>query len=333
MAVEFQDYYSILGIEKTASQNEIQRAYRKLARKFHPDVNKKTGAEERFKEISEANQVLKDPEKRKRYDTYGKNWEQGEFRPPPDWQTRYRQPGKKTQTRTFHFKKGSDFEATENYSDFFNTLFGNGLYEDIHTDQAYSQNTQSRSAEAEISLSISDVYHGTSRMISYQVFEDDGQGQIKPVTKTLDVKIPKGLTNGSVIRLAGQGGKGMGSKAPGNLLLKINIIPDPRFRIDGHNLYTIVSLSPWEAALGAKIPIETVDVSLTLNIPPGSQNGRKLRLRGKGLPKRDGSRGDLIAELDVCIPDSLNENEEKLFKELARISGYNPRKDKKQRDG
>src|SRR5210317_480138 len=139
MAIEFQDYYNILGIEKTASQNEIQRAYRKLARKFHPDVNKEKDAEEKFKKISEANQVLKDPEKRKRYDTYGKNWEQGEFKPPPDRQTRYRQPG---QTRTFHFTKESGFEDTKNYSDFFNTLFGDGLFEDIYTDQAYFQNKQ-----------------------------------------------------------------------------------------------------------------------------------------------------------------------------------------------
>lgn len=331
--MEFKDYYKILGISKNASQEEIQRAYRKLARKFHPDINKEKGADDKFKEIGEAYKVLKDPEKRKRYDLYGKNWDQVGSQPPPGWETQDHSHGGGKQERPFHFRSGGGFGHTGDFSDFFNSLFGDQSFSDMNFKQEYSTQTPGRSHEAEITVSLEDVFHGTSKMITFQVFEDDGRGNVQPATKTLDVKIPKGLTDGSVIRLAGQGEKGRGGGESGNLLLKINIAPDPRFRIEEHDLHTVVSLSPWEAALGAKIPVETVDGSVTLTIPRGSQNGKRMRLRGKGLPKRDGKRGDLIVEFNIRIPDPLNEHEERLFKELSQISNYNPRKKNKQRKG
>lgn len=328
--MEFHDYYKTLGVSKDATQEEIQRAYRKLARKLHPDVNKSKDAEEKFKEINEANEVLKDPEKRKRYDTYGHNWQAGTAEPPPEWQgTRFnRGPGPQGFSRTFSFGGNDDFEEQGDYSDFFNTLFGNGPGGRQGTTHHFDM--PGRSHEAEITVSLHDVFHGASKEISLQTFALESNGHMRPITKTLQVKIPKGVTNGSVIRLAGQGETGSGQAKAGDLLLRINIAPDARFRVEGHDLHTVVAVSPWEAALGAKIPVHTVDGAVTLAIPKGSQNGRKLRLRGKGIPKPHGIGGDIIVELKICVPAQLSPEEEKLFIELAKVSRFSPRADLKQ---
>ncbi len=322
--MEFQDYYKHLGISKEASADEIKRAYRKLARKYHPDVNKSPDAEERFKQINEAYEVLKDPEKKKLYDTYGRNWQQAGSQPPPhgDQGFDFQRWGSGEGGRTFHFSSTGNFEQASGFSDFFNSLFGGDFSDRFGQQQDFEM--PGRSQEAEISVSLSDVFYGANRTITLQSYEVDSNGMTRPVSKTLNVKIPKGVTNGSVIRLAGQGGTG-------DLLLKIVVAADPRFLIDGHDLYTVVAVSPWEAALGAKVPVQTIDGSVHLNIPKNSQTGRRFRLRGKGIPKRSGGAGDIIAELEVRVPDTLSEKEEQLFKDMARTSNFNPRVKKQQR--
>lgn len=332
--MEFQDYYKILGVSKNASQEEIQRAYRKLARKYHPDVNKDEGAEEQFKKINEANEVLKDPEKRKLYDAYGKDWQNG------SQQQQYRQDhnfsqgaGPRGYSRTYHFDSDGSFGEAGDFSDFFNSLFGHGFSGRENSSGFHRQDMPGRSEEAELTVSLSDVYHGATKTISYQIYETDNRGQVHPTTKKLQVKIPKGVTDGSVIRLGGQGQKGLGDGVAGDLLLRISIAPDPKFKIEGHDLYTTVAISPWEAALGAKIPVQTIDGTGTVTVPKGSQNRKKLRLRGKGMPRRGGKAGDIIVEFEVKMPEHLSSEELKLFKELAERSRFNPREKFHQRAG
>ncbi len=321
--MEFQDYYKNLRISKNASPDEIKRAYRKLARKYHPDTNKKQGAEEKFKQINEAYEVLKDPEKKKLYDAYGRNWQQQAAAEPPhsDGGFSYNQ-GTEGYSRTFRFNRNGNFEQASGFSDFFSNLFDGGGFDHFHEQQHREE--APRSQEAEITVSLADVFYGATKTISLQSHELDSSGMARPVSKTLNVKIPQGVTDGSVIRLAGQGGMG-------DLLLRIVVAADPRFFIDGHDLYTIVAVSPWEAALGAKVEVQTIDGSVNLSIPKNSQTGRKFRLRGKGIPRRNGGAGDIIAELEVRMPDNLSSEEEQLFKGLARKSLFNPRVSKQQR--
>ena len=206
--MEFQDYYKILGLSKDASQKEIQRAYRKLARKYHPDVNKGKTAEDKFKQINEAHEVLKDPEKRKLYDTYGKNWQQAGSQPPPHWDKQGFSQGTSRDgfSRTFHFGDSGEFREAKGFSDFFESLFGGGAA-NRSTRAGTDFNRRGRSHEAEISVSLADVFQGVTKAISFQTYESDESGQVRPVTRTLNIKIPKGITNGAVIRLAGQGDK------------------------------------------------------------------------------------------------------------------------------
>jgi len=331
--MEFIDYYKILGVSRNASQEEIQRAYRKRARKLHPDVNKEKNGEEEFKKLNEANEVLKDPEKRKLYDTYGENWQQGGFQQPSDsWSQQYRQgAGHGSSSREFRFSSDGSFGESSDFSDFFNSLFGEG-FSQRHSHQHHSS-TPGRSQEADITVSLADVVNGATKSISLQSYESSQEGHVRPVTKTFQVKIPRGVTNGSVIRLAGQGEKGSSGMLPGDLLLRIHIADDPRFRIDGYDLITVVPISPWEAALGVKVVVQTVDGSVTVTIPKGSQNRKKMRLRGKGLPNKQGEPGDLIVQLEIQIPTSLTKEEEALLQELAQKSKFNPRIKTKQRAG
>lgn len=327
-----QDYYEILGVSRNATAAEIQRAYRKLARKYHPDVSSDKDSEKKFKELSEAREVLKDPEKRKLYDTYGANWRIEKDRPPS--QQHYgqkRSGGSGGFSKSFHFT-GNDFESSTDFDEILQNLFnqrtgGAGGYGNRSND------SQGRDTEAEITVTLSEVFHGANRSLTLQSYELGADGKLQPVTRTLQVKIPKGITDGAVIRLAGQGGPGVGRGGAGDLLLRIRIAADCRFKADGHDLYTVVAVSPWEAVLGAAIPVQTMDGTVTLSVPRGSQNGRKLRLRGKGLPKRNGLAGDIIVELEVQIPDHLSLEEERLFLEMAKTSRFNPRVTKLQRAG
>lgn len=317
------NYYEILGISKDASDDQIQRAYRKLARKYHPDVSKDKDADKKFKELSEAREVLKDPEKRKLYDTYGANWQQEKDRPRS--QHRYGDqaaPGGGGHAQSFHFA-GHDFGESADFNEILENLFKQGAGD--HTGYGYNYDSSDKATEAEITVTLSEVFQGAGRTLTLQSYELGTDGKLQPVTRTLQVKIPRGITDGAVIRLAGQGERGGGRGKAGDLLLRIRIAADSRFKADGHDLYTVVAVSPWEALLGGGIPVETMDGTVTLSVPRGSQNGRKLRLRGKGLPKRNGSAGDIIVELEIQIPDHITGEEEHLIMEMAKISKFNPR--------
>lgn len=313
--MQYQDYYKILGVERNASASEIQKAYRKLARKYHPDLNKSKGAEEKFKQINEANEVLGDPAKRQRYDQLGASWQAGqEFRPPPGWEQMFsgfrQQGGKRSSTFSFGNLGG--------FSDFFEGLFGGGFqgrsaggFEDA---ARFQQEAQHQPVEAEILVSVEEAYHGGHK----QVTIDPGSGQ---ASKKYKVRIPAGVVDGSTIRLAGI----VGSGASGNLLLRVKIAPHERFRVQGHDLICTTPVTPWEAVLGGKITVRTVDGSVTMRVPAGSQSGQQLRLRGKGLPKGSSEAGDLLVELKIVVPVEPSPREQQLFEQLAKESSFKPR--------
>ncbi len=318
MAVKFQDYYQLLGVSRNATAEEIQRAYRKLARQYHPDVNKSPEAADKFKQISEAYEVLKDPEKRKKYDALGANWKQGqEFRPPPEWQQF--QFGQRGGTGGFQF-------SPEGFSDFFEMFFGGtrrrggGFEFDFDTDTSEpfgfqrqrTRRPRETEAETAITIGLEEAFHGATRAVSLQTPEG---------VRTLNVRIPPGVTDGSRIRLRGQGVHG------GDLLLRISIAPHPQFEVAGHDLTTEVRISPWEAALGAKVPVKTLEGMLTVTIPPGTSSGARLRLAGRGMPKRgkETGRGDLFVRTRIVVPKTLSPKERELYEKMKAESEFNPR--------
>lgn len=315
MAVTFQDYYKTLGVKRDASQDDIQRAYRKLARKYHPDMNKESDASERFKQVGEAYEVLKDPEKRKRYDTLGADWKAGQqFRPPPGWEGQFHGgtggPGN---------AGGFQFQAGGQFSDFFEAIFGQMAgahgggsgasggaagFEQMFGGAGHADQRAAPMQEASITLTLDDAFHGSTRRL-------DLQGPAG--RKTVEVKIPQGTTDGAKIRLAGEG-----------LILKINLEKHPRFTLDGRNLTTDASLAPWQAALGDKVDVKTLDGTVSLNIPPGTSSGQKLRLKGKGLPNPRGVAGDLFVRLMIAVPKNLGDRERELYEQLKNASGEQP---------
>jgi curved DNA-binding protein len=321
------DFYESLGVARTASQDEIQRAYRKLARTYHPDVNKAPEAEERFKEISEAYDVLSDPETRERYDAFGADFRQvpkdvdpqawarsragagagagrgrGRGAPGPGWTDvgggggRYASSG---------FGEDVDLE------DLFGGIFGGrgrrrGWGPIPGADQ-----------EAEIELTVEDAYHGGRRTITLS--GPDGP-------RTLEVNIPPGVVDGQRIRLAGQGGRGTGGAPAGDLYLIVRLLPHPRYRVEGRDIYVDLPIAPWEGALGASVTIETPGGEATVKVPHGTSSGRRLRLKGRGLPHRRGTPGDLYAEVKIMVPSRLTDEERRLFEELAKTSKFDPRR-------
>lgn len=317
MSVKFKDYYEILGVARGAGQGEIQKAFRKLARECHPDVNRQPGAEERFKEINEAYEVLKDPEKRKKYDMLGANWKAGQdFTPPPGWEN-------------VHFEFGGNGQDLGDFSDFFASLFGGGQFGGFPGMGGFSgrrgaMRHRGRDHEAEIELSLEEIARGGRKKLEMRVPVHRPDGSSVMQTQSYDVAIPRGICEGSRIRLAGQGGAGAGGGAAGDLYLKVRLKPDPRFSVEGHDLRSTLPLAPWEAALGAEISVPTLDGSVTLSVPPGSQSGQSLRLRGAGLPGRSGA-GDLLVTLKIVVPKSLSPRERELFESLARESRFRPR--------
>jgi curved DNA-binding protein len=320
MAVQFQDYYQTLGVERTASQKEIQSAYRKLARKYHPDVNKEPGAEERFKQVAEAYEVLKDPEKRKRYDALGANWKAGqEFTPPPGWEMHF----------DFGPQGAAEFEDLGGFSSFFESLFGGGGAP-FGARGGFETRRQPRSRrgqvqEAEITVSLEEAWRGATKEIALESVELGPDGQPRRTRKELSVRIPEGATDGATLRLAGQGGLGMAGGEAGDLFLRIRIAPHPRIRIAGNDLETTVDIAPWEAALGATVEVPLVEGRASVKVPPGSQSGTRLRLRGQGLKRRDGVRGDVLVELRIVVPRTLSARERELFEKLQRESAFRPR--------
>jgi len=311
MTVQFQDYYQTLGVKRDASQDEIKRAHRKLARKYHPDINKSKEAEKKFKQASEAYEVLKDPETRKKYNALGANWKAGQnFTPPSGFEN-----------MRFEFGSGSagsgGFTFSSNdFSDFFGSIFGgNGARSQSGRPRSRG-NHKAPATEAAITITIEDAYHGATKQLTLQ---DPNTG----TSKLLQVKIPPGVTNGSKIRLA----QGDGPMTTGDVLLNITIAPHDRFEVHKHNLHTVVAISPWEASLGAKVPVETLDGPIMVTIPPGSQSSQKLRLRDKGLPQRGqkNSRGDMLVQLKIVVPKNLTDRERELFELLAKESSFDPR--------
>jgi curved DNA-binding protein len=316
--LDYKDYYQTLGVKKDASQEDIQKAYRKLARKYHPDVNKAPEAELKFKEIGEAYEVLKDADKRQKYDQYGSAWKHAQQRggSPPGWEGGF---------DFGDFAQGGGFGGGgggEGFSSFFEMLFGRGAggrrggggfgagSEDL-------RNRAGGDSEAELAISLEEAINGSTREIA---LSDPATGQ----RKNLSVKIPPGVREGQRIRLAGQGQPGMGG-APGDLFLRIRIEPDPRFRLEGADLHTHVPVTPWEAALGGDAEVETPEGTVRIRIPAGSSSGRKIRLRGRGLKRTGGERGDLLAEVRIVVPSELSERERELYEQLAEASEFQPR--------
>jgi len=302
MAVKFKDYYETLGVSRGASEEEIRNAYRKLARKHHPDVNPgdKT-AEERFKEINEAYSVLSDPQKRKQYDALGQNWKQGaEFRPPPDWQNVRVDFG--------------DMEGLGEYSDFFESLFGRSRGRRAGADFTRRGND----VESEIGIMLEEGHRGTTRTISLR--SPDGK------QKSITVKIPAGVSNGQLIRVANEGEPGAGGGPPGDLFLSVRIEPHRIFKtLDDGNVEVNLPVAPWEAGLGAVVRTPTIEGPVELTIPPETQAGRRLRLRGQGLNRRSGGRGDQYVRLEIVNPPSLTQDERELYKRLLSESKFDPR--------
>ncbi|MBW2065190.1 MAG: J domain-containing protein [Deltaproteobacteria bacterium] len=324
--MKYRDYYEILGVPRNATQDEIQRSYRKLARKYHPDINKEPGAEEKFKEINEAYEALKDPEKRKKYDQLGADWKDGqEFRPPPGWDIHFdfgQGPG--TRQRTYYWSSG-----VGGFSDFFEALFGGGPFGEgfrsARGREPFVRFQQGEDQEAVLRISLEEAYRGGTKAITLQSQRLGPDGRITTEQKRYEVKIPPGVIRGQKIRLAGQGGEGIGGGPRGDLYLKVEIDAHPRFRLEDRDLYMDLPVTPWEAALGAKVRVKTLGEEVTITIPPGTQSGQKLRLKGKGMPNPRGANGDLYTVVQIKVPKRISQREKEMFQELARISSFNPR--------
>ena len=300
--MEYKDYYLVMGLDKQASQDEIKRAYRKLSRKFHPDVSKEENAEDRFKEVVEAYEVLKDPEKRIAYDQLGVNYERGqEFQPPPNWDA------------GFEFSGHQSAGDSAAFSDFFESLFGRENRGGFHP--------ASEDHHAKILINLEDAFHGCTRAITLQSPEIDAQGQVKVRNRTLKVKIPAGVRQGQQIRLAGQGQSALGKgNVAGDLYLEIEFKPHALYKLEGNDLAIEVPLTPWEAALGGKVKIPTPQGTVDLAIPAGVTSGKRLRLKGRGIPP-----GDLYAVLRIALPAADNDRAKAIYRNMEKELNFNPR--------
>lgn len=311
--MEYRDYYKTLGVERGASAEEIKRAYRKLARKYHPDVNRDPEAEKRFKEINEAHEVLKDPEKRKAYDTFGSSWKEGqEFKPPPNWQGE------------FHFSGGTPFDSDPSqFSDFFEQLFGQAGMGRSASSRA-SWRARGEDQHARLAIELEDSFQGSARTITLTGTEIDAGGRIRVRPRTITVRIPKGIRSGQSIRLAGQGSPGLGGGPAGDLFIEIVFNPHAIFTVKKRDIYLELPVTPWEAALGATVLVPTLGGRVDMKIPANSQSGTKLRLKAKGLPGR--IPGDQLVILKVVVPPPANEADRELYRKMAASMPMNPRR-------
>jgi len=311
--MEFKDYYQIMGVKKDATQDEIKRSYRKLARKYHPDVSKEANAEAKFKEVGEAYEVLKDPEKRAAYDQLGSQWKAGqEFHPPPGWDA------------GFEFSQGGDGGPDlGGFSDFFESLYGRGFHTAGSRRQSGGFKLRGEDHHAKIMVELEDSYNGATRSINLQVPEVDDRGRVVTRPRTLNVRIPKGIRRGQQIRLAGQGGAGHGGGEAGDLYLEVDFNPRSHYSVEGADVYLELPLAPWEAAMGAKVKIPTPAGKVDLKIPAGSQAGKKLRLKGRGIPARQ--PGDLYVVLQVAVPPAKNDAQRKVYEDMQKAFSFNPR--------
>ncbi|MGZ6005700.1 MAG: DnaJ C-terminal domain-containing protein, partial [Candidatus Saccharimonadales bacterium] len=297
---------------RTATQDEVKRAYRKLARKYHPDVSKEKDAEAKFKELGEAYEVLKDPEKRAAYDKLGSNWKAGEeFKPPPNWD------------EGFEFK-GGGFPGGDAgvFSDFFEQLFGRAGFRTTGREQQ-AFHMRGQDSHAKVYIDLEDSIHGSMRNISLSSPETDAQGYIRVKRRSLNIKIPKGIKPGQHIRLSGQGDPGSGGGKPGDLLLEIAFNNHPLYRVSDTDIYLDVPIAPWEAALGAKIKVPTPEGSVDLKIPPNSRQGSKLRLKGRGLPAK--TPGDFFVVLQIALPPANTDRAKAAYQKMQQELDFNPR--------
>ena len=311
--MKFKDYYETLGVKRDATQDQIKSVYRKLARKFHPDVSKEADAEARFKEMGEAYKVLKDPESRASYDQLGANWQNGQdFQPPPNADAGFEFGGRGGNTG---FGDNSDF------GDYFEQMFGQktgfkqGRRRNVHA--------QGEDHHAKVQIDLEDAYRGAERNISLRMPVVDDSGHVITKDRTLSVNIPKGIRAGQTLRLSGQGGPGVGGGKAGDLYLEIVFRPHPRYRVDGRDVYVDLPLAPWEAALGASLTVPIPEGSVELTIPANSVGGRKLRLKGKGVPGKEA--GDLYVVLTIVLPPADTEAEKEAYRKLQAAIPFNPR--------
>ncbi len=312
--MEFRDYYQSLGVARGASADEIKKAYRKLARKYHPDVSKEADAEARMREVNEAYAVLSDPEKRAAYDELGNRYGAGqEFQPPPDWGAGFE----------FSGDGGGAGVHDEAFSDFFSSLFGRAG-RGRGAGGAGAHRMRGDDHHARILIDLSDVYEGATRAITLRGARLDDAGRVVTDERVLNVRIPKGLAEGQQIRLAGQGAPGFGGGPAGDLYLEVQFRPDPRYRVQGRDVYETVPVAPWEAALGATIEVPTPSGRVQVTVPAGSQTGRKLRLKGRGIP--GDPPGSLYLQLEVVLPPADSEKARKLYETMARELAFDPRR-------
>jgi len=314
--LDYKDYYAILGVPRDATADDVKKAFRKLARRYHPDVSKEADAEERMKEVNEANAVLSDPEKRAAYDALGRDYRPGqEFRPPPDWDAGFE----------FSDRGAGPGPDAAHFSDFFDQLFGRtgrGRSR-AHADEGGFQ-ARGNDHHAKVLIDLEDAFRGATRQIVLRVPQIDAQGRLVVQDRTLNVQIPKGLREGQILRLAGQGTPGLGGAAAGDLLLEVHFREHPRFRVDGADLTMKLPVAPWEAALGAVVIVTMPDGgALKIRIPEGAQSGRQLRVRGKGIPAQ--SPGDLRLEIQVVVPPADSPRARELYETMARELDFDPR--------
>ncbi|MDP3608045.1 MAG: DnaJ C-terminal domain-containing protein [Methylophilus sp.] len=308
--MKLKDYYEVLGVDRTASEDEIKVAYRKLARKYHPDVSKESEAEARFKEVGEAYAVLKDSEKRAAYDQVGSQGKGNQgFTPPPNWDS------------GFEFS-GSGFNPnTGDQSGFFEEMFGR----QSRSRQQSTMDAKGQDHHAKVMIDLVDTYLGVKKTIALQMPSFDTLGQVFMQERKLDITIPKGIQAGQHLRLTGQGSPGIGKGSAGDLYLEISFKPNPRYRIDGKDVYMELPITPWEAALGETVTVSTPSGSVELKIPTGSNSGRKLRLKGRGIPAKE--PGDLFVVIAIFTPPAETEPEKEAYRSMAKTFKFNPRKD------
>jgi curved DNA-binding protein len=317
MAVQFRDYYETLGVPKTASNDDIRKAFRKLARKYHPDVNKdKATAEEKFKQLNEAYEVLGDPEKRRKYDELGANWDQpGGFQPPPGWGAG--QPGGGFRRHSGGDGGGVEFEfGGTGFSDFFEQFFGGGREQGGFGGGSFGQRPRGAErgsdVEADIMVTLEEAFQGSKRTVSLRRSNSNK-------VENYQVKIPRGVHEGQRIRLAGQGEAGAGGGKSGDLFLRVRLARHPDFTVEGSDLIHEVKIEPWQAALGGNLEVPTLEGSARLKLPAGTQPGQRFRLRGHGLPTAAGTRGDLFVVPQIQIPKKLTEREREIWQQLSEI--------------